>query len=92
MHHQFVQDYYRIKNQNFINTCYRLVQIITLIFGLIAFFIHKESILLALLVYFIIELLVMRNNPAQSLQKLIESQINCSAELLKAKAAIKLKK
>lgn len=82
----FVKKYLKIKENAFHFVCFKIVQLITLITGFIVFFINKESILITLLIYFILEIASLKYQPIQQFQELIETYMNNHAGLLKQKA------
>lgn len=86
MKNQFIEQYFQIKDNLSQYQCIRAIQLVTLLVGGLSFFIHHESVLIAFMAYFWLEVTLIKYTPIQDMQSLIDDAINTDATLLQKKA------
>lgn len=83
MEREFIRQYLQLKDETEQYQCTRAIQNVTLLVGTIAFFIHHESLLIAILAYFWLEIMLIKSRPIRELQHLIQAQINKDMQMIK---------
>ncbi len=89
MERDFIREYLRLKDEAERYQCTKAIQSVTLFVGMIVFFIHQESFLIAILAYFWLEISLIKSRPISEMQHFIQSQINNDAKLITEHAILR---